>query len=132
MNAEIRYRELSRTEISKLKQLDRTETIDEIYYVRDGVLVLEKEHYDVPDWSVAEKQSRIENLQQVFDQGATFTGAFAGQKLIGMSVLDHNPVRSGDQRLNLAGLWVSHPYRGIGVGKRLCQIAATEAQRRNA
>lgn len=132
MNAEIKYRELSRKEISKLNQLDRTEIIDDIYYVRDGVLVLEKEHYDVPDWSAAEKQSRIENLQQVFDQGATFTGAFDGPKLVGMSVLDHNLVQSGDHRLNLAGLWVSHPYRGKGIGKRLFQIAAEEAQKRNA
>jgi len=132
MNDEIKYRELLRKEISKLNQLDRTEIIDDIYYVRDGVLVLEKEHYDVPDWSDSEKQRRIENLQIVFDEGATFTGAFDGHKLVGMSVLNHNPVRSGDNRLNLEGLWVSHKYRGKGIGKRLFQIAAEEAKKRNA
>ena len=42
MNNAIKYRELSREEISKLNQLDRTETINDIYYVRNGILVLEK------------------------------------------------------------------------------------------
>ncbi len=132
MNDEIKYRELSKEEISKLNQLDRAEVIDDIYYVRGGVLVLEKEHYDVPGWSDSEKKRRIENLQKVFDEGATFTGAFDRNKLVGMSILDHNLVRSGDNRLNLEGLWVSHKYRGKGVGKRLFLIAVKEAKKRNA
>ena len=53
------YRALSRAEIGRLAQIDRTESIDYIYYVRDGTLVLEKEHWDVPDWSPSEKQQRI-------------------------------------------------------------------------
>ena len=100
--------------------------------MRDGALVLEKEHYDVPQWSEAEKQMRIDGLQKVFDKGATFYGAFDGYDLVGMSVLDHNPVRSGEKRLNLEGLWVSHPYRGSGIGKKLFELAADEARERKA
>ena len=130
--SKIEYRRLSREEISKLSQIDRTEIIDDVYYMRDGALVLEKEHHDVPQWSDADKQRRIEGLQQVFDQGATFYGAFDGNNLVGMSVLDHNPVRSGEKRLNLEGLWVSHGYRGSGVGRKLFQLAADEARERKA
>jgi ribosomal protein S18 acetylase RimI-like enzyme len=129
---EISYKKLSRNEITKLIQLDRTEMIDDVYYLRDNVLVLEKEHHNVPDWSDAEKQRRIVKLQQVFDKGATFTGAFDGDTLVGMSVLDHNPVQSGDSRLNMEGLWVSYTYRGKGIGRRLFHIAAAEARKRNA
>ncbi|MFN2237528.1 MAG: GNAT family N-acetyltransferase [Anaerolineales bacterium] len=93
---------------------------------------MQKEHHDVPQWSEADKQRRIEGLQKVFDQGATFNGALDGNKLVGMSVLDHNPVRSGEKRLNLAGLWVSHPYRGSGIGKKLFQLAADQARERKA
>jgi ribosomal protein S18 acetylase RimI-like enzyme len=128
----IAYRQLSREEINKLNQIDRTEIIDDVYYMRDGAYVLEKEHHDVPDWSEDDKQRRIEALQEIFDQGATFYGAFDGNNLVGMSVLDHNPVRSGEKRLNLEGLWVSHPYRGSGIGKKLFQLAAEEARERKA
>lgn len=126
------YRALTRAEISKLSHLNRTETIDHIYYERDGNLLLEKEHYDVPDWSQEDKQRRIAELQAVFDKGATFFGAFDGDVLTGMSVLDHAPVKSGNKRLNLSGLWVSANYRGHGVGKVLFQLAAQEARQRGA
>jgi ribosomal protein S18 acetylase RimI-like enzyme len=100
--------------------------------VHAGALLLKKEHHEVPEWNEAEKQSRIEGMQKVFDNGTTFKGAFDGNNLVGMSVLDHNPVRSGNQRLSLAGLWVSCPYRGAGIGKQLFQIAADEAKSRKA
>lgn len=126
------YRALSRAEIGRLAQIDRTESIDYIYYVRDGTLVLEKEHWEVPDWSPSEKQQRIAVLQEDYDKGATFVGAFDGSTLIGMSVLDHNPMRSGVERLNLAGLWVSHQFRGKGIGKTLSRLVEQEARARGA
>ena len=130
--SQIKYRKLSQEEINKHSQIDRTEIIGEVYYMRNGTLVLEKEHHEVPEWNEAQKQRRIEGLQKAFDKGATFNGAFDGDKLVGMSVLDHNPVKSGDNRLNLEGLWVSHQYRGKGIGKKLFEIAAKEAKERNA
>lgn len=126
------YRTLSRLEITKLVQIDRTETIDCIHYLRDGELILEPEHWDVPDWSPEDKQRRIAALQATYDEGATFFGAFDGETLAGMSVLGHNPVETGVQRLNLEGLWVSSPYRGCGVGKALFGLAAEEARKRGA
>jgi len=128
----MQYRVLSRAAIGKLAQLDRAETIARVYYVRDGALVLEKEHWDVPDWSPSEKQRRIAGLQADYDRGATFFGAFDGPTLAGMSVLDHHPLRSGAGRLNLIGLWVSRPYRGQGIGKTLFRRAAHAARERGA
>jgi ribosomal protein S18 acetylase RimI-like enzyme len=126
------YRTLTRAEIAKLAQVDRTESIDGIYYVRQGALVLEEEHWDVPDWSPAEKQRRIEALQADYDRGGLFYGAFDGLCLVGMAVLNPDPLPTGEHRLNLAGLWVSHAYRGQGVGRALVQIAVAEAQARGA
>ena len=40
------YRILSRQEIAHVEQLDRTECVDRIHYIRDGTLVLEEEHWD--------------------------------------------------------------------------------------
>lgn len=129
---EFTYRILRWAEIAKLAEIDRTESIDGIYYVREGVLVLEEERWDVPDWSPAEKQRRIAALQADYDRGYLFFGAFDGPVLAGMAVLDPHPLPTGVDRLNLAGLWVSHRYRGKGVGRALVQIAVAEAQARGA
>jgi len=129
---EFAYRILSRAEIAKLAQIDRTESIDGVYYAREGALVLEDEHWDVPDWSPAEKQRRIVALQADHDRGCLFYGAFDGPCLAGMAVLDPHPLPTGADRLNLAGLWVSHPHRGQGVGRALVQLTVVEARSRGA
>ena len=129
---DLNYRALTRAEIAKLAQIDRTESVDGIYYVRQGALVLEAEHWDVPEWSPAEKQRRIAALQADYDQRCLFYGAFDGPCLVGMAVLDPDPLPTGVDRLNLVGLWVSHPYRGHGAGQALLQLAVAEARARGA
>lgn len=124
----INYRQLTRDELVKYEQLDRTEQVDHIHYVREGKLVLEAEHWDVPDWSPEEKQRRIRSFQALYEKGATCFGAFDGETLVGISILDHTPVTTGVNRLNLSGLWVSHGYRAQGIGRRLFSLAAHEAQ----
>jgi GNAT superfamily N-acetyltransferase len=128
----LEIRNLSRAEIGLFKHIDRTETITQIYYYRDGTLVLENEVYQVPDWVPEEKAKRVAGLQGLYDQGATFFGAFDGSLLLGMAVLGHHFIGSGVKRLNLEGLWVSHHSRGMGVGSALFQSAVDEAQERGA
>ena len=132
MTENLIYRNLTRAEISKFTQIDRSETIQRIYYVRNGDLVLEEEHHNVPDWGFAEKRNRIAELQEMYDKGATFFGAFDGHDLAGMAVLDHHFVHSGYKRLNLYGLWVSFNYRDGGIGRTLFQLAVKESWNRGA
>lgn len=129
---EFTHQTLSRSEIARLAEIDRTESIDGIYYVRQGALVLEEEHWDVPDWSQAEKQRRMAALEADYDRGCLFFGALDGPCLAGMAVLDPHPLPTGVDRLNLSGLWVGHPYRGQGLGRGLLQLAVAEAQARGA
>lgn len=119
---------MSRSEIAKFVEMDRTETIERIYHVRDGELSLEVEHWDVKDWGDAEKQQRIAGLQARHDSGDTLFGAFDGTTLAGVSVLGQRPLSSAVGRFDLAGLWVSHKYRGKGVGKRLVDLAIAQAR----
>jgi GNAT superfamily N-acetyltransferase len=128
----LEIRTLNRTEIALLNQIDRTESIEQVYYYRGGELVLENEVHQVPDWQLQEKAQRVAALQASFDRGATFFGAFDGPVLVGMAVLGHHFIGSGEQRLNLEGLWVGHPARGSGVGSVLFRYAVQDARGRSA
>ena len=124
----ISYRILSREEIGKLVQIDRTETIENIYCIRDGKLSLKKERWDVKDWSAQERQRRVAVLQKGYDDGDTLFGAFDGPTLVGMSVFEPHPVPSAVGRFNLGGLWVSQKYRGRGIGRTLVQLVIDKAR----
>ncbi len=133
MEAEaINYRTLSREGIGQLAQIDRTESIEGFYRARDGELVLEEAHWEEPDWSAESKAERIAALQEECDRGATFFGALEGSTLVGMAALNHAPLPSGAGRLELSGLWVSHHYRGRGIGSALVQLVKEEARERGA
>lgn len=119
---------MSREEIRKLAHIDRTETIENIYYIREGKLTLEKEHWDVEDWSAQEKQSRIAELQKWYDGGDTLFGAFDGPTLVGISVFEPRPLPSAVGRFNLGAIWVSQKYRGRGIGKTLAQLVINKAR----
>ena len=120
----ISYRHLTRQDLALFHQLDRTERIDYIYVLHDMELLREDHFFDVPDWSPDDKADRIAELQADLDRGATAFGAFAGDRLVGMALVDHNFLPTGDRRLNLIGLWVSHGYRNRGVGRSLMELAA--------
>ena len=45
------YRVLERDEIRKLNEIDRYEIVEEVYYFREGKLVLEKEYREFIDIS---------------------------------------------------------------------------------
>ena len=122
------YRVVSRAEIEQLHQIDRTETIDRVYHVCDGKLCLKKEHWDEGEWSAEEKQRRIAGLQAGYDAGDILFGAFDGSTLVGLSVLDQCTLAQVPGRFNLAGLWVSQPYRGRGVGRRLVEWVMDKAR----
>jgi GNAT superfamily N-acetyltransferase len=128
LGVDVEYRVLSRAEIGRFVEVDRTEAIDSIYYLRDGRLSLEVEHWDVKDWSASEKKQRIAGLQERYDSGDTLFGAFDGTTLAGVSVLGQHPLPSAMGRFNLAGLWVSHPYRGKGIGRRLVDRVMEKAR----
>ena len=129
---DISYSTLTRDQIDLLKQIDRRELIHGLYYQQEGRLVFEDKQIQVPEWRDEDKTQRVQNLLEILDQGATFFGAFCGKNLVGMSVLNHNPLSNSSDRLNLEGLWVSHQYRGLGVGKALFQKAQQEAKARGA
>ena len=125
-------RALRRDEVSAVWSIDRTETVEAMYRLIDGALVLMPERHDVGGWPPGEAAHYTPVLEACHDAGGWLHGVFDGATLIAAAVLDGRFVATGDARLQLCFLHVGQPFRGRGFGARLFRLAAAEARRRGA
>ncbi len=121
-------RPLRRDEIPLIWQIDRREVIDNIYYLREGKLVLEPEHYDMQGWPPGEAEQYTPLLLGCYDRGGFFWGAFEQDTLAGVSILEGKFIGSQHDKLQLKFLHVSRDCRGQGVGTKLFNIAVEKAK----
>ncbi len=124
----IDIRALERHEIPLIWQIDRREVIDNVYYLREGKLVLEAEHYDMQGWPPGEAEHYTAILLDCCDRGGFFWGAFEQESLIGVSILESKFIGSERDTLQLKFLHVSRDCRGQGLGTRLFNIAVEKAK----
>jgi len=119
---------LQRDEIPLIWQIDRREVIDNVYYLRDGKLVLEPEHYDMQGWPPGEAEHYTPILLDCYDCGGFFWGAFQNDTLMGVSILESKFIGSQHDTLQLKFLHVNHDCRGKGLGTALFDLAAEKAR----
>lgn len=118
---------LERDEIPLVWQIDRSEIIHNIYYLRDGELVLVPEYFDAQGWPPGEAKHYTPILLDCFDRSGTFWGAFEDNNIIGTAVLESKFIGSQHDTLQLKFLHVSHGQRKQGLGKKLFHIAVEKA-----
>jgi predicted N-acetyltransferase YhbS len=128
----ISERALLRDEIRTVWTIDRSETIDGMYRLDNGELVLEQVHHDVEGWPPGEAEKYTPLLEDSYDHGGWFYGLFDGQRVVGVAVLENRFIGRNKDKLQLAFLHVSHHYRHRGLGRRLFDLARAEARRRGA
>lgn len=121
-------RNLTRSEIPLVWTIDRAETIENIYYLREGKLALEPEHYEMHGWPPGESEDYTPVLLDCFDHGGHFWGAFEGERLIGVVVLENRFIGSGKDTLQMTFLHVSKYFRKKGFGRELFQLAEEKAR----
>ncbi|NBD34979.1 MAG: GNAT family N-acetyltransferase [Chloroflexi bacterium] len=124
-------REMTHDELPLMWEIDRSEVIENIYYLEDGELVLKPEFYDVKGWPPGETELYMTHFEECFTRGGTFYGAFEAGELIGVAVLESKFIGSErDQlpQLQLKFLHVSKKHRGRGVGVALFAKAAVKAR----
>lgn len=119
---------LERDEIPLIWQIDRREVIENVYYLRNGELILEPEHYDMQGWPPGEAENYTPILLDCYDRGGMFWGAFENDVLVGVSVLESKFIGSRHETLQLKFLHVSRDCRGQGLGARLFNIAVEKAK----
>ncbi len=119
---------LQRNKIPLIWQIDRREVIEKVYYLRDGKLVLEPEHYDMQGWPPGEAEQYTPILLDCYERGGFFWGAFENDKLIGVAILESKFIGSQHGTLQLKFLHVSRDCRGQGSGTRLFNLAVEKAK----
>jgi len=121
-------RELAREEIETIWGIDRSEVIENVYYMRDGALVLEAEDYHMREWPPGEAELYTPILSDCLDRGGTFYGAFEGSEMVGAAVLESRFIGKAQDQLQLKFLHVSSGHRKIGLGKTLFEKAVKRAK----
>lgn len=124
---EITARELQRDEIRLIWSIDRSEVIDRIYYIRDGKLTLEPEHYDLSGWPPGEDERYTPILEDCFDRGGWFFGYWHGERLCAVVVLENRWIGEPKDMLQLKFLHVDRSERGSGLGRTLFEDARRRA-----
>ena len=78
----MKVREIRREEIKEIRELDRCEIVEQIYYYQNGNIVLKDEYYEIKGWIPEELEEHIKDLSDLYDQGGFFIGAFINHKLV--------------------------------------------------
>jgi ribosomal protein S18 acetylase RimI-like enzyme len=119
--ADIEYRRLQPSELGRVSEIDRSETIDAVYVQHGSRLELRRGDFSSPPWDpVGAGEHSVSGIREALvgwsERGAAALGAFDGDRLAGIGlVLPH--LRPGIAQLVF--LYVSAGYRGRGVGGRL-------------
>lgn len=125
-------RALARDEIAAIWTIDRSETIEGLYRVEDGALVLRPERIEVKGWPEGEARKYGPLLEACHDRGGWLHGLFDGGRLVAVAVLDPRPLGPAGDRMQLKMLYVDRALRGRGIGRALFAAARDEAARRGA
>ncbi|UCC33379.1 MAG: GNAT family N-acetyltransferase [Candidatus Bathyarchaeota archaeon] len=119
---------LRREEIEKVRGIDRSEIVKQIYYYKDGKLTLEDEFYDVTGWTPSELERNIRHLYDIHDRDGTLFGAFEGDKLIGISALESRFIGRKRDQLQLYFHHIDKHHRRKGIGRELFSKAMEKAR----
>lgn len=128
----IAFRHLSRTEVTQVWSIDRSEVIHHIYVLEEDRLVLKAAYFDAKGWPPGTAEESTPGLLACFDQGGWCYGAFDDEKLVGTAILESKFIGAAQDQLQLKFLHVSHAYRQQGLGKQLFEWARAEAHNRGA
>lgn len=112
--------------------MDRSEVINGVYHLENGVLQLRSEHHDVRGWPPGETERYTPILEACHDRDGWLHGLFDDKLLVGVVVLDARFIGKRRDQLQLKFLHVSRPYRHDGWGQKLFGLARVEAIQRGA
>lgn len=118
MGGIVAIRRMTTEELSRVSEVDVSESGSIVYECVDGDIRVTSEEWHRPRRNADEWKSYIEKWTDVLERGGAAVGAFDGNVLVGIAVLRYRLTESMAQ---LAALFVSREYRRQGIGTRLTQ-----------
>jgi predicted N-acetyltransferase YhbS len=117
--AELRI--LAPDELTRLGEIDRSETIDSEYVLDDGVLLLVDltAPIEARRWSPQQLDHHVEHLREVQARGGVVVGVVDDGTLIALGAVDTRAVGGDPAVLQMTRLYVSRSRRGEGHGSRV-------------
>ena len=131
-NENIVYRTMDLGMISRLGEIDRSETIDHTYEMNAGELLKNETQLECSTWSADELKEIQEQYRLELSKGGMAIGAFAGETLAGFGVLGHQFVGPDLDQLPVQLMYVSRKFRRQGIGTRIMEMIGVEASKRGA
>ena len=125
----MKTRILKREEIEKVRDIDRSEIVEEDYYFKDGQLTLKKVFYDIKGWDPLELEENIKHLYDIYDRKGALLGAFDGDQLIAVSALESKFIGRKKDQIQLYFHHVDSHYRHKGIGGKLLRQAMKKAKK---
>jgi GNAT superfamily N-acetyltransferase len=121
VEAPVEIRDLARSELSRVGEIDRTEHIDVLFEQHGTELVARRGSWRASAWDPdGQGEHSVEAQRQALvhyaDAGGIARGGFSGGRLVGIGVVVPH-IRPGIALL--AFLHVSQDFRGAGLGRRL-------------
>ena len=127
---DITYRWMEANEVIKIADIDRAETIRVGYAYSVGELQRMEVVWDSPAWSSDDGEhsvaAQIRFCQDHLSRGARMYGAFDGERLAGIGIIQPE---IDVETAQLAYLHVSNRYRRQGIGRRITDALIDEAKR---
>lgn len=120
-------REMLRSQVEQVWQIDRREVIHNVYYLENGALILKPEYYDMQGWPDGEAELYTPYLYDCFNRGGWFFGLFEEEQIIAVAILDSKFIGPEKDQLQLKFLHVSREYRNLGLGRQLFELAKKKA-----
>lgn len=124
----MQYRRLTEQEVDKVWEIERREIVQHVYVMVNDRLQLREQFYDTRGWPEGEEAEYGPILRACFERGGLFLGAFEGDELAAVSVMDSRPVTDYPKLHQLAFLHVSHGWRGQGLASELYARTRAEAE----
>jgi GNAT superfamily N-acetyltransferase len=125
-------RPLAEGELGRIWGIDRAEVSTHTYIVQERRLRAIPEHVEVHGWPREQIATDMLLLSACFQRGGSFIGAFEGDLLVGVTVVDSVWLGAAKDRLQLKYLYVDRRVRGCGVGAALFRQAQAVALARGA
>ncbi|MEQ1065033.1 GNAT family N-acetyltransferase [Acinetobacter sp. XH1741] len=111
------------------QQISRRELITQLYIQKQEQLELTECFYDVQQWDAYHLENDPPKLKELYQQGASFIGAFnAAKQLVGISVVSDQVITDYPDAKLLQYFYVDADQQGQGIGAQLMQAAKASAK----